>query len=409
MHYLVQDKKGSKGGNDNNMDNEFRSPLVDGSVDKWIDQQIARKSSTFRWVFPLPLSIRPSEFGFLTTLKWLVVWLHPQKAIKSHIFQEIFIIIESRRAIRPRACQGWVRPWWNRLPVQGLLASVCVCTWLWSLLCACFVCWILIIEYFAFCCFDFWPSTTKILNYVCLHVETKQVSSVLSTEHPDMGSRWACVTYSFIFFSFCHKNRGVFLMKESKSDFSFSWIWKLRLDKWIDRQVDSAIHAHQHRHRSHNDDDGDDDGDVWLQNAMENRPAPPPTCEWTCETIFCHFIISLRPHSYCSLARDLTDWNSESNDENDPTVNESLSRDFAKGIFYSSAKTNKKEFGDRESGNAQQAVSSSSDVDQRQHRKFKRRKSSSRPAGVQVLLQMDESGEDNKYCWKFTLTVTVTF
>lgn len=126
-----------------------------------------------------------------------------------------------------------------------------------------------------------------------------------------------------------------------------------RLDKWIDKQVEAAM-SHHHGKAKLSDDDDRDDGDVWLQDAFEN---------------------------------------SEENSDSDG-LHEALSRDFAKGIFYSSAKQNRREFGDDAHS------SRSQDHPRSKHRRFKRRKtaSSSSPSS-QVFLQVSEglSGKSHRH------------
>eukprot|EP00300_Choanocystis_sp_HF-7_P035945 c5061_g1_i1.p1 GENE.c5061_g1_i1~~c5061_g1_i1.p1 ORF type:complete len:654 (+),score=137.75 c5061_g1_i1:293-1963(+) len=117
-----------------------------------------------------------------------------------------------------------------------------------------------------------------------------KISNVLSSEHPDLGSR---------------------------------------LDNWIDKQVDSALHKHKKRHASSFGGDDQDGGDVWLEKAMHHSE-------------------------------------SEEDSEN---VNEAMSRDFAKGMFFSSAKTNKAEFGESRAASWEETGLKSKSG----HRKLKRR------------------------------------
>lgn len=184
------------------VDAEFRSELVHPTVDQWIDQEIAKKSASFR-----------ERLGHVYNEK---------KETKSH----------GHHAGEAKGIHD-----------------------------------------------DYDPDGTVFLS---------KISNVLSTEHPDLGSR---------------------------------------LDRWIDNQVDSAIHHHKKRHNEMFGDD-QDGGDVWLQNVLHH-----------------------------------------SDSEESGEMNEALSRDFAKGMFFSSAKTNKAEFG-QSRGVTWEETGKKSDAG---HRKFKRR------------------------------------
>lgn len=132
-----------------------------------------------------------------------------------------------------------------------------------------------------------------------------------------------------------------------------------RLDNWIDRQVDASMRQH-HVHGKRRRGDEDDDGNVWLQDALEKS-------------------------------------DEESDEE---TIGQTLSRDFAKGIFYSSSSKNKKEFGSgmRPEQTAQAQVEAEG---HRGHRKFKRRRGSSDDQTTAVLLELDATtGTASKSKWK---------